>query len=433
MTSTTSRLTTALASIQWLFFIFANTVVVPISIGAAFGLSAETTSSMLQSSLIFTGIACLLQGWIGHRYPIMEGHSGVTWGLMLNLAIAADSLGTPLTEIGGGIATGFLLAGAVTVLLGSLGLLKFLSAVFTPMVMRVYLFLLTFQLIFIFLDGMIARTPDGAMDVPVSLFSLAVAAFVMLLKVKGSKAVGNFSILIGICVGWAVYAILFPGGNLPAASGASYHFPIFPLGAPNLNAGIVIVTFLAGLINLSNVIAAAEAASRLQGGEPTPAARLNASYMLTGGYSIIAGVFGLVSYAPFASSVGFLQSTGNYNRKPFLIAGALMAVLGLIPPLGGFLATMPITVGNAVLFVAYLQLFGTSLNSLEGTTFDPVTIHRIAVPVLAGVGILTLDPQLFASLPVLLQPLVSNGFIMGVLLSILLEHAMRWPKQKHSG
>lgn len=422
--------TTTLSSLQWLFFIFANTVVVPISIGAAFDLSASETGGMLQSSLLFTGVACLLQGLIGHRYPIMEGHSGVTWGLMLNLSLAAHALGMSLPEVGGGIATGFLLAGGLTLLLGAFKLLRFLSVVFTPMVMRVYLFLLTFQLIFIFLDGMIARSADGAMDVPLTLFSIAVVILVIALKVKGSPAIGSFSILIGIIVGWAVYALLFPGDSSGGAMETSLRFPIFPLGAPNLNLGIVAVSFLAGLINLSNVIAAVEAAAQIvkDDGAPT-GTRLNRSYLLTGSYAIVSAVFGLVSYAPFASSIGFLKSTNNYDRKPFLIAAALTAALGLIPPLNGLLVTMPITVGNAVLFVAYLQLFGTSLASLEGTTFDSVTIHRIAVPVLAGVGILTLDPQLFASLPVLLQPLVSNGFIVGVLLSILLEHAMRWTKK----
>ena len=31
----------------------------------------------MRSSLIFTGVACVIQGWKGHKYPIMEGHSGL--------------------------------------------------------------------------------------------------------------------------------------------------------------------------------------------------------------------------------------------------------------------------------------------------------------------------------------------------------------------
>lgn len=76
----TSSLKTIFASLQWLFFIFANTVVVSVSIGTAFGLDSAEIAAMLRCSLIFTGVACVLQGMFGHRYPLMEGHSGVMWG-----------------------------------------------------------------------------------------------------------------------------------------------------------------------------------------------------------------------------------------------------------------------------------------------------------------------------------------------------------------
>jgi hypothetical protein len=84
--------TTAFSSMQWLLFIFANTVVVPISVGTAFGLPAEEIAGILRSSLVFTGLACVLQGLIGHRFPLMEGHSGVMWGLTLNLCASASAM-----------------------------------------------------------------------------------------------------------------------------------------------------------------------------------------------------------------------------------------------------------------------------------------------------------------------------------------------------
>ncbi len=114
------------------------------------------------------------------------------------------------------------------------------------------------------------------------------------------------------------------------------------------------------------------------------------------------------------------------RRKPFLIGGGLMIVIGIIPQLSGLLATMPITVGNAVLFVAYLQLLGTTLKGLREYAFDSVTIHRLAVPVLIGLCIMNLDARVFGSLPVLLQPLLSNGFIMGILIAIMIDKLVKW-------
>ena len=420
---------TTLASLQWFFFIFANTVVVPISVGTAFGLSAAEIAGMMKSSLVFTGIACILQGWIGHKFPLMEGHSGIMWGLVLNLGLSASTLQIPLPEIGGSIAAGMLLAGLVTLIFGAFRLLGFLQRLFTPMVMSVYLFLLTFQLILIFSDGMLAFHEDGSPNGPISLFSVGVAVFVALLKIKGNETVGNFSILIGIVVGWLMFLVLFPAEQtvIENAHPGLFEFPLFPLGTWHWHPGIVGVTFLASIINLTNAIAAVRAASAMMDA-PVDESRINRSYLLNGFYSIVGSLFGLVSYAPFSSSVGFLESTRILDRKPFLIGGGIMAVLGLIPTLSAILSGMPATVGNAVLFVAYLQLFGTSLKSLNGYGFDSVTIHRIAIPLMTGLAIFAMDPAIFAGLPPLLQPILGNGFIVGVLLSLLLEHTFKWDK-----
>lgn len=136
--------------------------------------------------------------------------------------------------------------------------------------------------------------------------------------------------------------------------------------------------------------------------------------------------FGLVPYTPFTSSIGFLQSTRILMRTPFFIGGALLTVIGLIPHLGSWLAGMPVTVGNAVLFVAYLQLFGTAFNSLSGKVFNSDTIFRLAAPVLIGISLMNTPAAVFAELPVLIQPFLSNGLLMGVLISILLEKMVNW-------
>ncbi|MGM0837212.1 MAG: uracil/xanthine transporter [Bacillota bacterium] len=415
---------TVFSSIQWLFFIFANTVVVPLSIGAAFDVSPEVSRMMLSASLLFTGLACIFQGWMGHRYPLLEGHSGLLWGVMLNLGLTASSLGMSFTEIGGGLATGLLLAGGVTMLMALFGWTTILPKIFTPMVMTVYLFLLTFQLMMVFFQGMLGITDDGTMNVPVSLLSLFLVIFVSVLKIKAPKAIGNFAILIGIVVGWILYVVLFPE-NGQVAPASAFSFELFPLGAPNLEYGIIAVAFFAGMLNLSNTIASVQAAAELYGEKAKPGQFRN-SFFFTGLFSMVASLFGLVPYTPFTSTIGFLQSTRILDKRPFFIGGMLLALIGLLPPLTSFLVTMPMTVGNAVLFVAYLQLFGTAYGSLRGAVFNSDTIFRLAAPVLLGVCLMNTSPSVFGPLPVLLQPFLTNGLIMGVLLSIVLEKVTVW-------
>lgn len=374
---------------------------------------------------MFTGIASIFQGWKGHRYPLMEGHSGLLWGVILNLGLSASSLGISYTEIGGGIATGVLLASAVTLILAAFNGISLLKSIFNPMVMSVYLFLLTFQLIFIFFKGMMKVSEQGTIDVPVTLYSFALVIFVSLLKLKGNATISNFSILIGLLAGWIGYDLLFTSDVQQGAPAGDMNFTLFPLGQPNLEMGIIAVAFFAGMMNLSNTVASISAGDQLYKKE-SGKREYRGSIFITAVFTVIGSGFGLVPYTPFTSSIGFLQSTRILMKTPFFLGGALLAVIGLIPPLGSWLAGMPVTVGNAVLFVAYLQLFGTAFNSLSGKVFNSDTIFRLAAPMLIGISLMNTPPALFSDLPVLIQPFLSNGLIMGVLISILLEKLVNW-------
>lgn len=425
-----------LSSVQWLFFIFTNTVVVPISIAAVFELPQELLEMMLKSSLIFTGLACVFQGWVGHRFPIMEGHSGLLWGVILNLGLSASSLGLSLSKIGGGIATGIFLACLVTILIVVFNGIPFLKSVFSPMVMTVYLFLLTFQLIFIFFNGMFPLAEDGTILVPEGLFSLVIVVLVSVLKIKGTKILSNFSILIGIIVGWLFYEILFLGDVGQAVQTTEVAFNWFPLGKPNLEIGIVAVSFFAVILNLSNAVTSISTVGDFYKNVTISNKQYSSSIVVTSFFTGIGTCFGLVPFTPFTSSIGFLQSTQIFRREPFFIGGGLITLIGLVPVFTSFLATMPISVGNAVLFVAYLQLFGTAYNSLEGKLFNSNTVFRLAAPVLIGLSLMNIPTSVFSSLPLFVQPFISNGLIVGVLLSIVLERIVNWsmldPVQKNT-
>lgn len=420
-----SSSTTILASAQWFFFIFANTVVVPISIGDAFQLSSDHLIMTIRSSFFLTGVACIVQGLIGHRYPLLEGHSGMWWGLILSLCTSASSVGMTYTELGGSLALGIFLAGLITIIMGAFNLVPLLQKIFTPMVMSTYLFLLTIQLILIFFKGMLKLTPSGSLNISVSLFSVGLVILVSVISIKGKGIIGNFAILIGMIVGWIFYVWLFPGNY--SINSTSFHFSLFPWGKPQLQVGIVITACLAGIMNASNTIASLKASENLHGVK-TQSKQYRFSFTITGIFTCLGAMFGLVPYAPFTSTIGFLESTKILSKKPFIISGGLFALLGLIAPLGSFFSTLPITVGNAVLFVAYLQLFGTALRSIQGYTFNSKTIYRIALPILIGVSLMNMSPHVFENISFYIRPLISNGLLMGILIAILLERLIKWSK-----
>lgn len=111
-----------------------------------------------------------------------------------------------------------------------------------------------------------------------------------------------------------------------------------------------------------------------------------------------------------------------------MLGAGLFILLGAIPVLGAFFSTLPESVGDAVLFVAYLQLFGSALKNIRGMTFDFRTIYRIATPTLLGIALMNMPREVFAGLPALIRPLLSNGLLMGILLAVILENFIHWDR-----
>lgn len=413
-----SKTTFSLAGIQWLFFMVVNTVVVPLSIGLAFGLSDADTAGLIRTSFITIGAVSLLQALIGHRYPLLEGHGGIWWGLVLSLCASAPAMGLSYPELGGSLAVGMLLAGMVTIVFGALGFTELLQKIFNPIVLVIYLFLLSVQLILYFFKGMMGIGDGGTMNVPVAGVSVAIVVAVLFMSLKGKGSIANFSVLIGMIGGWIVYVTLF-GAESPPTSGGTV-FNLLPLGGLNLHAGIVITACIAGLINMANSLVAISTVETLFH-ERTTLKRYQEAYYVTGAGTIVAGLFGMIPFGPYSSSIGFLQSTKILQRGPFILGSVLFIVLGLVPTLGGFFATMPATVGDSVLFVAYLQLFSTAIRNIRKLPLENIPLHRLTIPMLVGLSILNVPPETFNTFPVIIQPLISNGLLVGVLLSVILE------------
>jgi xanthine/uracil permease len=417
-----------LAGIQWLFYLFANTVVIPLSVGAAFGLSPDTIASVVNTTFIVTGAASLLQASFGHRFALMEGPAGLWWGFMLSLAASAPAMGMTLPEIGGALSLGIIAAGIAQGLLTALHFGELLKKAFTPIVMFVYLFLLAAQLVMTFFKSMTGYDALGRIDLPVTALSAAIALLVALIGMKGRGTLGNFSILIGMACGWIAYRLLFPGETDMAAEATGSLLPmLFPLGPPRFEFGVFAAAIMAGLINMTNTIAAIGQADQLYGTK-SPKKHYSRSFYLTSLYTSVSGLLGLVPYGPYSSSIGFLECTRVLDRSALILGGALFMTLGFIPALGAFFASMPVSVGGAVLFVVYFQLFGSAFRGLKGYTFNSKTIYRIAAPSLLGLCILNLPADAFLDFPGYVRPVIGNGLLMGVTLAMVLEAAIDWPK-----
>ncbi|MDQ0172444.1 uracil/xanthine transporter [Paenibacillus tundrae] len=420
------RLGSGLAGLQWLFFLFTNTVVIPITVGATFALPQEKIQFLIQCSFVLTGLACVVQAALGHQRSVMEGQSGLWWGVILSLSAAAPSLGISLTELGGSLAVGIMISGVITILIGICGLAAPLSKLFTPGVMAVFMFLLGCRLNMIFLEGMLgissgSSTEATTIQPAIFLLAAAVAVFIAVLSVKARPAIGQYALLIGILGGWVLYTLIF-GRDSGTSSAGTIDIGWFPLGDPwhGLNTGVVMIAIIAGLVNASNTFGALKGTDHIYEQEAS-AKQYKRSFTISGVLAVLSGLLGLVPYAPYVSSVGFLQQTRIRDRLPFIIGGLLFAGIGLIPVISSALTQLPLSIGSAVLLVTYLRLLGSSLQYFSQIRMDAANLYRTAAPLFVGVIVMGLPSEYFASLPPLLRPLLGNGLLVGILLALVLD------------
>ncbi|WP_052245984.1 uracil/xanthine transporter [Sporosarcina sp. ZBG7A] len=426
-----------IAGLEWFFFIFANIVIIPITVGKAFNLHQDSIISTLQLSFIVTGIACLLQAFFGHKRAILEGQSGLWWGMILSTVSLASSQGVSMSELGGSLTVGVLISAVMTVAIGLFGWGPALAKLFNPAVMGVFMLLFGFQLIKIFLEGMLGipmgNPPDDAkIQLSVAALTFVIAAAMIVINIKAPKKVSKYTLLGGIVVGWAVYALIF-GPEHTVKSDASFKFELFHLGKPAWNIGIIAMAVITGLMNLANTFGALKGTeSKDLYDEETSKKQYNRSLTISGGLTAVSGLFGLVPYAPFVSSIGFLEQSGIVRRLPFIIGSVLFLLMGIIPPVSHFFSNIPLSIGSTVLFVAYLQLLNSSFSFFEEIRLNTRNVYRSAIPVFVAVVIMVMPDSYFSSLPGFIQPIIGNGLLMGILIALILENTIKWDHIKNS-
>jgi xanthine/uracil permease len=414
------------AGLQWLFFLFTNTVVIPITIGSAFQLEQGKIIALLQLSFLFTGIACIIQALFGHRRSIMEGQSGLWWGVILSMCYIAPAQGLPLSVLGGSISAGIIISGMITMLVGLTGLSKFIARWFNAGVMAVFTFLLAIRLNTIFLKGMLgipfsAEEAPAQIDIPIFLLSCMVVLLTIFLSVKGRKSISQYSLLIGIIAGWIAYEGIFKSVGEAANMSGEPAVGMFLLGELSFDIGIIITAVVAGMLNLSNTFGALKGTDELYKSETTNW-QYRRSFSISGAFTIISGLFGMVPYAPYVSSIGFLNQTRILERLPFILGGVMFIVMGVIPDIGNLMVKMPLSVGSAALLVAYMRLLQSALGYFAQIEMTEANLYRVAAPLFIGIIFMAFPADYFVSVPASIRPLVSNGLLIGILLALVLEN-----------
>ena len=407
-----------LYSLQW--FVLAIAVVIT-SIFIATGSPAER---VLYSQKVFAlmGAATIVQSLWGHRMPIVVGPAAV---LLVGIITALASQGEQINT--NKIYTAVAIGGVVVTILSTGRWLERLQTIFTPRVVVVILMLIAFTLCptiknLIFPAAETERHLFGLLFTLLGIPTMALAAA----KLRGvaKSLVVPMALFVGYVIYYAVY-----GGYGQVFEQYSHSEGKILLPAIEFDGSMIIAFLLCYVALLINDIGSIQGlGAMLQ--TPDTEKRCRRGVGFTGIFNIIAGSIGIIGPVNYSMSPGVIGSSSCASRYALIPAGLGLVICAVWPSLIAVFSAIP----NTVIGVILLYLMGTQLaaslhimtTDKSVATFDNGLI--IGLPIMVAI--------LFTAIPIdvipqIIRPIMGNGFVMGVLTVMILEHVIfRKPKQQ---
>jgi xanthine/uracil permease len=373
----------------------------------------------LQKTAFLTGITILLQILFGHRLPLIAGPSTV---LIIGV-LASHSFGP------GSVYSAMALGGALLTLIGLTGFFGHIQRLFTPRVVATVLLLIAFTL-----TPTIVRLLTMAQGSGGSLQNLLFASGLSVALLAGNrylKGMWRSTLIIWSTVGGTVlYLLLFPtdlgpfDNQLPLVSGFFSGLRkdfAFDTG--------VFISFVFCFLGLSiNDLGSMESITELLKPKAVEG-RINRGVTLSGLMNVLSGVLGVVGPVNFSLSPGIVLSTGCASRFVLLPAALVLSALAFFPSLMRMIGSVPpAVIGTILLYILCFQVSAGLSVLWEAQDFSLETGLVLGLPLLLSNIVAILPDEIVSTFPLVLRPVLGNGFVVGVALVLVLEHVIFRPR-----
>ncbi len=396
---------------QW--FVLAIAVVVT-SLFIAVGSPAER---VLYAQKVFAlmGAATIIQALWGHRMPIVVGPAAVLLvGIITALASQGEAVNTNK------IYTAVMVGGVAITVLAAARVLSHLQRIFTPRIVIVILMLIAITLgptikNLIFPEAEAERHTFALWLTIVGVPAMALASY----RLRGvlKSIIIPISLLVGCIIYYAIYGGFSEVFARYTESEGSLLIPQIEFD------GSMIVAFLLCYVALLiNDVGSIQALGGMLS-TPDTDKRCSRGVAITGIMNIVAGGMGIIGPVNYSMSPGVIASSSCASRYALIPAGAALIICAFVPSLIAVMSAIP----NTVIGVILLYLMGTQLaaafnmlvTSKSVLSFDDALIVGLPVMVAMLFGAVPMDV-----VPSVIRPILGNGFVMGVITVMLLEHIL---------
>ncbi|NHC35791.1 xanthine permease XanP [cyanobacterium TDX16] len=416
-------------ALQHVLAAFVGIITPPLIISTTLGLSPTETSYIISMSLFVSGIATFLQvkrfGPVGSGLLSLQGTSFAFLGSIVGIGTAVvQAGGTPQAALARIFGVCFF--GAFVQIIFS-RFLHLAQKIISPIVSGTVVMIIGLSLIkagIISMAGGLAAQKNGTFGSVQNLaLSGLVLAVIVFFSVSSNRYLRMGAIAIGLAVGYIIS--IFLGlvdfsifGKLPLLSvpiplryGMSFDFASF-----------IPFIFLYILTSIETIgdLTATSAITKQPVSGSLYMRRIKGGILGDGINCVTAAVFNTFPVTTFSQNNGVIQMTGVGSRYVgFFIAG-ILAVLGLLPIVGGLFQSLPQPVLGGATVVMFGAIAVAGMDIITSVKLDRRALIIVAVSLVLGLGVVYV-PEIFDDKPALVKNIFSSATSTGGLTALLLN------------
>jgi len=419
---------------HWLTMI-GSTIAIPLVLSGALGFNGAQTAQLVGTFFVVSGVATLAQTTIGNKYPIVQGGTFSMLGPALAIiavlggADGGASSTVMMRELQGAI----IVAGAVEVLIGYLGIFGKLKRYIGPAVIAVVIALIGLALIDV------PQITSASQNWYLVALSLGLIVLFSQYIDSYSRVFKLFPVLLGLGAAYLVAAALSVAGiaDIVSLGGVADAPPIraitpFQWGMPLFSG-----SFAAGMI--AGMLASAiesfgdyHSVARMAGEGAPNKKRINHGLGMEGLGNVFAGIMGTGNGSTsYTENVGAIGITGVASRYVVQIGALVMILVGYVGYFGAFVTTIPNAIVGGLFLAMFAQIVGVGLSQLQHVDLNQNrNVFVVGFGLFAGMSIPIYASNVesfeagFAAVPVLGQVLgipevaTTIGIILGTEIAI---------------
>lgn len=149
--------------------------------------------------------------------------------------------------------------------------------------------------------------------------------------------------------------------------------------------------------------------------------RLNGGAVGEGIGCLTGSFFGGTPVTGYSSNAGIIAVTGIKSRKPILVGGVILILLGMMPKLTSIIASIPVVVINGVFAVLCVVIMMNGLKVIKNEPFTERNMIVIGVPIMLALFAVMIPQEVMNGLPNIITYFVASGTAVGAIGALVLN------------